>query len=283
MDNLIKQSEPNSTATRTALWRALHTLNDAPPHIIEDLIGLKLISPLENWPDQPDMKYTQRLRASVVARARYVEDLVLAQYRKGVAQYAILGSGLDSFAQRHPELSERLQIFEMDQQATLAWKRRRLIEENIGIAKNLHFIPVNFETDSWWKELTKSAFDPRQKTIITCTGVTLYLAKTTIKETLRQIKSFASGSTVAMTFYLPADLVAGEDRLLLEMAIKGAAASGTPFISFFTPEEISAIAKEIGFKTFKTISTKEMKRLYFANRTDGLLPASGEFFLVATI
>jgi hypothetical protein len=32
--------EPNSTAIRTALWRALHLQIDAPPAIIMDEIGL---------------------------------------------------------------------------------------------------------------------------------------------------------------------------------------------------------------------------------------------------
>ncbi len=35
-----KISEPDSTAVRTALGRALHVQVDAKPHIIEDEIGL---------------------------------------------------------------------------------------------------------------------------------------------------------------------------------------------------------------------------------------------------
>ena len=67
-----------------------------------------------------------------------------------------------------------------------------------------------------------------------------------------------------------------------EMAEKGAAASGTPFVSFFAPEEVLRMEQAAGFKNARTISTKDMESLYFANRSDGLVPASGEVFLVAT-
>jgi len=34
--------QPDSTAVRTALWRALHLEVDAPPHVLDDRIGLQL-------------------------------------------------------------------------------------------------------------------------------------------------------------------------------------------------------------------------------------------------
>ena len=50
-----------------------------------------------------------------------------------------------------------------------------------------------------------------------------------------------------MTFLLPLELADPEVRPGLEMAEKGARASGTPFLSFFTPPEILALAREAGF------------------------------------
>ena len=54
--------QPDNTAVRTALWRALHTQEDARPFILEDEIGLQLIAPPSDWQQRPDMKYTKRLR-----------------------------------------------------------------------------------------------------------------------------------------------------------------------------------------------------------------------------
>jgi O-methyltransferase involved in polyketide biosynthesis len=86
-----------------------------------------------------------------------------------------------------------------------------------------------------------------------------------------------------MTFLVPLELADPEVRPGLEMAQKGARASGTPFISFFTPPEIMALAREAGFKEVRHTSGADLTRRYFAGRTDGLRPPdNAEELLVAT-
>ena len=277
-----KLSEPNNTAVRTALWRALHLQADAKPYIFEDEIGLKLIAPPYDWQQRPDMKYTKRLRASILARARFIEDFIIEQSKQGISQYIILGAGLDTFAQRRPDIASKLRIYEIDQPNTLTWKQQRLIELGFGVPEFLHFVPVNFETSSWWEQLLKSGFNIRKPAVVACTGVSLYLTKDAITSTLNQIADLAPGSKLAITFYLPMELLDEEDKPMQEIAEKGARAAGTPFVSFFAPNEILDLAHDAGFKDAKTISTADMVNYYFADRSDNLLPASGEVFLLAT-
>ncbi|MET6996139.1 class I SAM-dependent methyltransferase [Chitinophaga defluvii] len=277
-----KPTQPDNTAVRTALWRALHVQADAKPAILADEVGLKLIAPPDDWQERPDMKYTKRLRASIVARSRFIEDLAISQIEKGVKQYVLLGAGLDSFAQRNRGISSQVDIYEIDQPDTLAWKEKRLLENGYDIPGNLHFVPVDFEVASWWEALLRKGFDIGQQAFVSCIGVTLYLTTAAITDTLKKMTLLAPGTTIAISFYLPVALLEEEDRPLMEMSIKGAAASGTPFVSFFSIEEIVKLAEEAGLKTIQTISTKDMTALYFKNRADDLLPASGEVFLVAT-
>ncbi|MGN6638861.1 MAG: class I SAM-dependent methyltransferase, partial [Mucilaginibacter sp.] len=211
---------PDNTAVRTALWRALHMQVDAPPHIIEDEIGLKLAAPAEGWQERPDMKYTKRLRASIIARARFIEDLIIEQSNHGIDQHVILGAGLDTFAQRRPDIASKLQVYEIDQPDTLAWKQQRLMELGYGIPDYLHFVPVDFEISSWWEQLLKAGFATGKPAVVACAGVSLYLTKEAIITTLKQIAVLAPGSTLAMTFYLPIDLLDEEDRPMQEMAEK---------------------------------------------------------------
>ncbi|ANH81092.1 methyltransferase [Niabella ginsenosidivorans] len=276
-------NKPDNTAVRTALWRALHVQTDAAPHIIEDTTGLRLIAPEEGWQQRPDMhaEFTKRLRASMVARARFIEDLIIVQSRQGIGQYVILGAGLDTFAQRQPDIAFKLQIYEIDQPGTQTWKQQRLKELGFGIPENLHFVSVDFEKASWWDELLKAGFDLHKPAVVACTGVTLYLTREAISAALKQMATLAPGSVLVMTFYLPLRLMDKEDQPLQEIAEKGAREAGTPFLSFFAPEEVLTLAKEAGFKEAKIITTKDLEALYFANRPDGLLPASGELFLVA--
>lgn len=128
---------PEHTAARVALWRALHVQVDAPPHVLSDEIGLKLLAPDDDRRRRPDMDpdFTRTFRASIVARARFLEDLVAERAARGVQQYVLLGAGLDSFAQRRPEIASQLSVFEVDQPGPQAWKRRRLIELGHGILR----------------------------------------------------------------------------------------------------------------------------------------------------
>lgn len=279
-----KITEPDNTAVRTALWRAMHIQVDAKPYILEDEVGLKLIAPNEGWQQRPDMhpQFTKRLRASILARARFIEDLIIEQSKQGIGQYVILGAGLDTFAQREPDIASKLQVYEIDQPDTQTWKEQRLIELGLGVPEWLHFVSVNFETSSWWEQLLKVGFDIMKPAVIACTGVSLYLTKDAITAMLDQIAALAPGSKLAMTFYLPMALIDEEDKPLQQIAEKGAREAGTPFVSFFAPNEILTLAHEAGFKEARTISTKDLEQLYFTGRTDHLLPASGEVFLLAT-
>ncbi|WP_199031213.1 class I SAM-dependent methyltransferase [Ralstonia sp. ASV6] len=280
------ENAPDSTAVRVALWRAMHMQLDAHPLVFEDDIGLKLATVGESWRDREDMdpQFTRPFRASIVARARFVDDLVVEQAHLGVTQYVILGAGLDSFAQRRPEIASRLQIFEIDRPGPQAWKYQRLIELGFGVPDWLHLVPVDFEMGvSWWSELITAGFDVTKPAIVVSTGVSMYLTKDTNAATLRQIASLAAGSTFAMTFLLPLERSNPEERKGLETADKNARASGTPFISFFTPSEILALAREAGIKEARHVSASDLTERYFSNRTDGLRPpANAEEFLVAT-
>src|SRR5438270_8118099 len=154
---------PDSTAVRVALWRAMHLQVDAPPHVLEDEIGLRLAAPDDDWRARPDMDPagTSGFRAAIVARARFIEDLVAEQAGHGVTQYVVLGAGLDTFAQRRPEITSRLRVFEIDQPGTQAWKRQRLIKLGYGIPDWLRLVPVDFEAGSdWWEQLSDASFEP---------------------------------------------------------------------------------------------------------------------------
>ena len=128
-------TEPDHTAVRIALWRAMHGEVDAPPHVLEDEVGLRLAAPADGWRERPDMDpvFTSGFRASIVARARFIEDLVAERAGRGTGQYVLLGAGLDTFAQRRPDLASRLVVFEVDQPGTQAWKRQRLIDLGYGV------------------------------------------------------------------------------------------------------------------------------------------------------
>jgi methyltransferase (TIGR00027 family) len=281
-----EQSEAaEGSAVRVALWRAIHVQLDPPPHVLEDEIGLQLAEPDEDWRSRPDMDPagTSWFRAAIVARARFIEDLVAEQAGHGVRQYVILGAGLDTFAQRQPEIASRLRVFEVDQPGPQAWKRRRLIELGFGVPEWLRLVPVDFEAgESLWERLASAGFDAASPAVVVSTGVSMYLTKEANTATLRQFAGLVPGSTLAMTFLLPPHLLSDAYRPGYEAAERGARAAGTPFISFYTPEEMLELARNVGFTDARHVSAPLLNQRYFAGRSDGLQMSKGEELLVAT-
>jgi hypothetical protein len=229
---------PDSTAVRVAPWRAMHVRGDSPPHVIEDEIGVRLAAPDEGRRRRPDMdpRGTSGFRAAIVARARFIEDQVAEQVGHGVAQYVVLGAGLDTFAprkardRRPPEGVRDRPAGHPGLEAPMP-DRTRLRDPDW-----LRLVPVDFEAGAdWWERLSDAGFDPGRPTVVACTGVTMYLT-----------------------------------------------AAGTPFISFYTPQEMLAPARVVGFKDVHHVSGTALAARYFADRTDGLRPSSGEDLLLAT-
>lgn len=276
---------PDNTAVRVALWRALHLETDPPPHVFEDVVGMRLAAPGEGWKNRPDMSpFTRPFRASILARARFVEDFVAEQSARGVGQYVLLGAGLDTFAQRRTDLTSRLVVFEIDRPGPQAWKRQRLLELGYGLPPFLRLVPVDFEAgEAWAEKLDAAGFDSRRPAVLASTGVSMYLTREANQATLRRVAGFAPGSTLVLSFMLPIEMADPEVRPGIERAAAGARANGTPFLSFFTPEDLLAMAREAGFKKVSHVSAAALGERYFSGRTDGLRPPNNaEELLVAT-
>jgi len=146
----------------TAVARALY--RDEPgPVILDDDLALGLAG--EDGLALAKRLRTELPRAHVLAfcrwmciRARFAEDLVERAISRGVGQYVILGAGLDSFAYRRGDLTDRIRVFEVDHPASQSWKQRRLREMGIEIPDNLVFAPVDFERQTLREGLVSAGF-----------------------------------------------------------------------------------------------------------------------------
>jgi len=173
-------------------------------------------------------------------------------------------------------------VFEVDQPGPQEWKRQRLAELGYQVPDWLHLIPFDFEDGDWHRQLAAAGFDPGRPAVVASTGVSMYLTREANLATLRQLAGFAPGSTLVMSFLLPAALLAEEDREGLAVSQRGAAASGTPFRSLFAPREVMALAREAGFADVRHVCAADQNARYFAGRADGLRSPTGEDLLIAT-
>ena len=132
-----------------------------------------------------DHPFARHWRAGFALRARYAEDCLAQGVERGVAQYVVLGAGLDTFACRQPPWSRRLQIFELDHPATQQWKRERLRHAGIELPSNVTFVPTDFERASVADALGRTGFAFAATTLCSWMGVTQYLTRDALDATFR--------------------------------------------------------------------------------------------------
>ena len=181
-------------------------------------------------------------------------------------------------------MSSSLQIYEVDQPGTQAWKRRRLAEEGYPVPEGLHFVSVDFEGgESWWDALNANGFNSDGASIVSSMGVSMYLTTEATDATLRQVAALAPGSVLTMTFMLPLDLLDDVEGPMLAGVEAQARASGTPFISHYSPDEMVERCLAAGFTSARVVGPDELFKRYFEGRTDGLRPPSAEQVVVAQV
>jgi O-methyltransferase involved in polyketide biosynthesis len=100
-------AEASATAMTAATARAAHLIVDGEPVIFADtLAGLLLGEQSEDLLSYHRLHGSHLVLACVrgqaTYRSRYTEDSLAAAVERGIAQYVVLGAGLDSFAYRSP-------------------------------------------------------------------------------------------------------------------------------------------------------------------------------------
>ena len=248
------------------MLRAAHLIIDGEPAVLNDtvaarLLGGDIVAQIRAHADELRTPASSGLRSHVVLRSRFAEDALMEAVEEGVEQYVLLGAGLDTFAYRQPSWAHRLAVIEVDHPGTQAAKRAALAAAGIGIPPNVRFADIDFERETLADGLARCGVDTAKPTFFSWLGVTMYLTRDAIEATLRTVLSFPKGSGIVLTY---AHAASAASQLS-----QGSASGGEPWVSYFTPEEVEAMLRSLGFSDVGSLSREEAERRYYANRTDG--------------
>ncbi|SPD75201.1 conserved hypothetical protein [uncultured Desulfobacterium sp.] len=283
----MEEKCPSWSASAAAMTRAAHLLVDDDPKILQDNFALGLSgfddeatlrSALEAQMAEAISRTTPLIaknmimsyRAFAVMRHRYTEDELEKALEAGISQYVILGTGLDSFALRRPDLHQVLDIYEIDHPATQQWKRQRMQALNIAPPPNLKFLPIDFETKSLTECLKAGDYAINKPAFFSWLGVTQYLTEDAVFKNLQEISALAEGSEVVFEYTVLDSLLNEEDRQLLAIFKASAAARGEPWLNQFDPDILAEKLMDIGFASVSDFGPEEANARYFSGRTDGL-------------
>ena len=126
-------------------------------------------------------------------------DAAVDRYLPEVAQFVLLGAGFDTRAYQLPS-NTRMRVFEVDSPHTQMVKRETL--QKVGIDSSaVTFVAADFEKDDWLACLSAAGFVPRERTLFLWEGVTMYLTREAVEDSLQKIASTAQGSVVAFDYF----------------------------------------------------------------------------------
>jgi methyltransferase (TIGR00027 family) len=254
--------------------RAAHQLYDAPPLILDDPIAVPILGPhaaeIERTPGRdPRNKprpFSIALRAFLVARSRYAEDLLAQAIRRGVTQYVLLGAGLDTFAHRNPYPS--LRVFEVDHPATQQWKRKLLAATHLSAPATLTYVPVDFEHQLLPHQLAAAGFNSTVPSFFAWLGVVPYLTLPAFRATLAFVAAQPPGSCVAFDYAQPRSALPFREQLAFDSLASRVHLAGEAFQLFFTPRQVAG--ELAAFYNLEDLGSPELNERYFAGRTDNL-------------
>ena len=266
------------TAELVAVSRARHLLRHKPPYIFNDPYAFRFLS--KRWQRILGSRLRDALFSRVLlrrlmpittqplTRARFTEDCLLAAIENGVGQYVILGSGYDTFALRHP--GHDVTIYEIDLASTIALKRERARAAGLELPDSLRLIPIDFEKDDLADRLTAHGFEPGRRSFFNWLGVTYYLSRDAIQDTLNKVSGITCpGSEIVFDYLAEANSIPEDERTLAVRMKNYVGKLGEPMITSFDPARTETDFNIDGhWDVVRNDSPADQHRRYVEGRSD---------------
>jgi methyltransferase (TIGR00027 family) len=247
----MRTDRPSTTALYVAMGRALAHA-EARVGGFSDPIARELLPPEyrrlvdrfatgqgpSSWRDRWTLAIVRRVARMIPLRTLAIDDAVRAT--PGLRQLVILGAGLDARAWRMQELRDTV-VFEVDHPATQAFKRERTAALHL-LARELRFVPVDFQRDALDAALARAGHDAGTPTLWIWEGVIRYLSRDAIEATLDALaRRSAPGSRLVANYATRAGIARWLSNLVL-------AAIGEPIRSALSPSVVAALLAARGFE-----------------------------------
>ena len=270
----------DGTAQGVAKQRLIETIAGADKRVINDpyadsfVIGsgfIKLMGHKFNaWLSE---KLAPGFHEHLIARTKFIDELIQKRSVNGTEQYVILGAGYDSRAHRL-ELPSSLKIFEVDQPEVSDNKLAKLPKE-LPNSDNVTYVNIDFSYQSLTEQLIGAGFDQKKPTIFTLEGVSQYITKEAVSSTIKELASLTRDTnSIFFMSYVDELLDKNPEACFGEgypnpvkkaSLIKGLSAKvGEPWISFYNGAEIEDLLSQNGYSIEESVTLEDLNSLYFS-------------------
>ena len=270
----------DGTAQGVAKQRLIETIAGPDKRVINDpyadsfVIGsgfMKLMGhKLNAWLSE---KLAPGFHEHLIARTKFIDELIEKSAINGIEQYVILGAGYDSRAHRL-ELPSSLKIFEVDQPEVSDNKLAKLPKE-LPNSENVTYVNIDFSYQSLTEQLIGAGFNQEKSTIFTLEGVSQYITKEAVSSTIKELASLTRDTnSIFFMSYVDELLDKNPEACFGEgypnpakkaSLIKGLSAKvGEPWISFYSYAEIEDLLSQNGYLIQENVTLEDLNSLYFS-------------------
>lgn len=190
----------------------------------------------------------------IALRSALIDRALSQGLERGIDQVVLLGAGLDARAHRLPALAHA-RVFELDQPATQRLKRKRAADLPLH-AREIRYAPCDFTRESLDSALMAAGFDATRPTAWIWEGVTMYLTRDAVRDTLRRIAALSVPDSLLICTYLTPDLVAGGTGIA-RIGTRLLARLSEPIRFTSVPSEFATLLSETDFAVLNDAAPKD--------------------------
>jgi hypothetical protein len=130
-------------------------------------------------------------------------------------------------------------------------------------------VSCDFEHQDFGERLVASGFAADRPAVAAWLGVSLYLTGDAVRDTLRAVGSWPTGSAVVLDYIIPGrlwDAVEGYDGDKMRAVARSVAAAGEPWLSLFDGDEMTELLTSCGFDRVEIVDDRDIRRRYMPDR-----------------
>ena len=285
----MRKNQSSLTAAGIAIARAVESEKPAGERICYDPYARLLVP---NWMFRffglfIKSGYAERrgpgVNGFLVARDRYIDDVLQCFLEDGLQQLVILGAGYDSRPYRF-DLRGQVKTFEVDHPATQEDKLRKLQSIFGKLPAQVTYVSIDFNTQTLAGRLSQSGFDPALKTLFIWQGVSMYLTAKAVDSTLSFVVNHSLPGSAIVFDYIYQDVLAGVQRHSEVSGMRRYRFMTGEGLTFGIPEGAGeAFLKARGFRQVKDANVAYLRAAYFRGKNAGRKVADGYGIVIGVV
>jgi methyltransferase (TIGR00027 family) len=219
----------------------------------------------------------------LMARERYIDDVLQNYLKEDLQQLVILGAGYDSRAYRF-DLPGRVKTFEVDHPITQADKLKKVQQVFGRIPAHVTYVAVDFNTQTISERLLASGYVPNLISLFIWQGVTMYLTPEGVDATLAFVVNHAAPGSAIVFDYVYQAVLDGTKKQNEITNIRRYRFMTGEGLTYGIPEgTVGSFLRQRGFQQVIDVNTVTLKATYYTGKNAGRKVVGGYGIVIGKV